>query len=85
MGSFLHRQLLIARRLRSFLHFTRNAEILTSLKECGNVEAGRELVLQAHTGDRLGVNAVPGALTLNEDLSLGDLILVRPVHVPRQN
>ena len=85
MGSFLHRQLLIPRRLRLSLHFTRNAGTLTSLKECGDVEASRELVLQAHTGDGLEVDAIPGALTLNDDLSLGDQILVCPTHVPRQN
>ena len=43
----------------------------------GDVEAGLEAVLQAHAGDRLGVDAVPRAvLALDELLHLGNMALI---------
>jgi hypothetical protein len=49
-----------------------------------NVETGLEAVLQPHAGNRLRADAVPGALALDERLSLRDLIVIRHIHVPRR-
>ncbi len=49
----------------------------------GDVEAGQEAVLQAHAGDGLGLDAVPGAVGVDERLRLRNEILIRQGLAPQ--
>ncbi len=49
----------------------------------GDVEAGQEAVLQAHAGDRLGLDAIPRAVGVDERLRLRDEILIRQGLAPQ--